>query len=61
MSQFDVLVAQLLGKRLPRLPAIRGRVFKAPPVVDADPLAVELEQVPIWRALARAGEQGGGT
>ena len=44
IDRFDVMALHLAGDPLPPLPAIPGRVHKAPPTTDDDPFADRWEK-----------------
>lgn len=43
VDRWGAMVLQLLRQRLPRPPAVPGRVFTSPPTTDADPHAERWE------------------
>lgn len=57
LERFDVMTIYLTGQSIPPLPAIEGRVVKAPDFDDADqapPPPARCRSIPRRRAMTRA-------
>ena len=56
-NRFTLMVAQLCGEPLPPIPAILGRVFKAPDSPDEDQCQPELEHATVASSLVPSPPQ----